>query len=89
MWPPTSIYPDLDAMARGMRELAKVVGVEHVGVGSDMLGLLVPSAFATYRHLPLLADALVRAGFTPDEASLVLGGNYARVFEQVLSAATA
>ncbi len=88
VWPPTSIYPDLDAMALGMRELAKVVGAEHVGVGSDMLGLLVPSAFATYRHLPLLADALVRAGFTTDEASLVLGGNYARVYEQVLSAAT-
>ena len=88
VWPPTSIYPDLDAMAHGMRELARVVGAGHVGVGSDMLGLLVPSAFATYRHLPLLADALVRAGFTPDEASLVLGGNYARVYEQVLAAAT-
>jgi membrane dipeptidase len=89
VWPPTSIYPDLDAMARGMRELALAVGVEHVGLGSDMLGLLVPSAFATYRHLPLLADALVRAGFKPDEASLILGGNYARVFEHVLSAAAA
>src|SRR5450631_2890270 len=87
VWPPTSIYPDLDAMARGLRELALTVGVEHVGIGTDMLGLLVPAAIASYRQLSLLADALVRAGFTPDEASLVLGGNYSRVFEQVLAAA--
>jgi membrane dipeptidase len=89
VWPPTSIYPDLDAMAHGMRELAQAVGVEHVGLGSDMLGLFVPAALASYRQLPLLAGALVGAGFTTGEASLVLGGNYARVFEQVLAAAVA
>jgi len=89
VWPPTPTYPDLDAMARGMRGLAQAVGAEHVGLGTDMLGLLVPSALASYQQLPLLADALVRAGFTVDEASLVLGGNYARVFEQVLAAAAA
>jgi membrane dipeptidase len=76
-------------MARGMRDLAQAIGAEHVGLGTDMLGLLVPAALASYRQLPLLADALVRAGFTADEASLVLGGNYARVFEQVLAAAAA
>ena len=89
VWPPTSIYPDLDAMARGMRDLAQAVGVEHVGLGTDMLGLLVPAAMASYRQLPLLADALIRAGFSPDGTSLILGGNYARVFEQVLVAAIA
>jgi membrane dipeptidase len=87
VWPPTTIYPDLDALARGMRELAQAIGVEHVGLGTDMLGFLVPAALASYRQLPSLADALIRAGFTTDEASLVLGGNYARVFEQVLAVA--
>ena len=39
VWPPSSIYPDLRAMARGMKRLADLVGVDHVGLGSDMLGL--------------------------------------------------
>jgi membrane dipeptidase len=56
-------------MAEGMARMAEVVGVDHVGLGSDMLGLTVPSVFDSYAELPDLARAL-----------LAFGGNYARVF---------
>ena len=36
--------------------MADVVGVDHVGFGSDMLGLTVPSVFDSYRELPQLAQ---------------------------------
>jgi membrane dipeptidase len=45
-----------------------------------MLGLLSPSVLNSYRKLPQLAQALADAGFTREEAGMILGGNYARVW---------
>ena len=88
LWPPASIFPDLDAMAAGMARMADVVGVEHVGLGSDMNGLVGPSTFDSYRDLPRLADALSRRGFGPDDLRRILGGNYVRVFRASLGDGT-
>jgi len=84
IWPPSNVFPDLAAMAAGIARMVDVVGVDHVGLGSDMLGLLVPSVFASYRDLPALAQALLAVGFGADETAKILGGNYARVFAQTV-----
>jgi membrane dipeptidase len=80
VWPPASIFPTIDAMAIGMAQLTEIVGVDHVGLGSDMRGLTGPSVLPTYRAFPMLAQALLARGFSPEDASKILGGNYARVF---------
>jgi membrane dipeptidase len=85
VWPPSSVYPDLDAMARGMARLADLVGVDHVGIGSDMMGLTVPSVLDTYADLPALAAALLNVGFNQQDAGKILGGNYVRVFTASLA----
>jgi membrane dipeptidase len=85
IWPPTTEFPDMRSLARGMARMVDVVGVDHVGLGSDMLGLLSPAAFANYDQLPDLARALLAEGFHPDEASRILGGNYLRVFRATLA----
>ncbi len=80
IWPPASIFLTIDAMAAGMARLADVVGVDHVGLGSDMRGLTGPSVLPSYRGFPLLAQALLARGFSSEDAGKILGGNYARVF---------
>ncbi len=80
VWPPVSIFPTLPAMAAGMARLVDAVGIDHVGLGSDMRGLVGASALPDYDALPGLAEALLAAGFSPAEAGKLLGGNYARVF---------
>jgi len=80
VWPPSSIFIDFRAFIEGFARMADVVGVDHVGLGSDMLGLTTPSVFDTYRDLPKLAEALLDHGFTPEETGKILGGNYVRVF---------
>jgi membrane dipeptidase len=80
IWPPSTTFPTKTAaMAEGMARMAEVVGVDHVGLGSDMLGLTVPSVFDSYAELPDLARELL-AFFNPEEVQKLLGGNYARVF---------
>jgi membrane dipeptidase len=80
IWPPVTIFADMKAYVGGIARMVDAVGIDHVGIGSDMLGLLSPSAFDSYRRLPDLAAALLAAGFKPDDAAKVLGGNYVRVF---------
>ncbi len=64
-----------------VKRAADVVGVEHVGLGTDMLGFISPPVFTSYKQLPDLASALLLAGFSQAEVAAVLGGNYRRVFE--------
>jgi len=85
VWPPGSVFPDLTAMASGMARMADVVGVDHVGLGSDMMGLVGSSVFDSYRRLPDLADAMLAVGFGADDVRKVLGGNYARVFAATMA----
>jgi membrane dipeptidase len=80
VWPPASEFDSLTAMATGIARLVDVVGIEHVGLGSDMRGLVGNSVFPEYDRLPGLAEALVSVGFGPTETGMILGGNYTRVF---------
>lgn len=80
VWPPASIFPTLPAMAVGIARMVDAAGIDHVGLGSDMRGLVGPSVLADYDSLPALADALLGAGFNASETGKLLGGNYTRVF---------
>ncbi|HYM31971.1 MAG TPA: membrane dipeptidase [Candidatus Cybelea sp.] len=81
IWPPVWAFKTIPAYAAGMARMADVVGVDHVALGTDMLGLTTASAFDTYRSLPALAAALLQIGFNAEEIAKLLGGNYARVFD--------
>jgi membrane dipeptidase len=85
VWPLTGPEaPTLGAYAASIARMVDAVGIEHVGIGSDMLGLLGTPAYGDYRETPALAAALLAQGFAPAEAALLLGGNYARVLAAVL-----
>lgn len=85
VWPPANLFPDLEALADGVARMIDTVGVAHVGIGTDMMGLAVPSAIPGYEHWALLAATLLRR-FTPDETTAILGGNYLRVARECLGA---
>lgn len=84
IWPPRSVFPTMAALAKGFAAMVDVVGVDHVGLGSDMLGLVGPAIFSDYDDTPALATALLAQGFTVEETRKLLGGNYVRVFQTTL-----
>jgi membrane dipeptidase len=86
VWPPASRFPSLDALARGIAAMADVAGVDHVGLGTDMLGLTGPAIFDSYTDLPGLVHALLEQGFAADDVRKVIGGNYARVYNTTVTA---
>lgn len=64
--------------------IVNLVGVEHVGIGSDFDGIEVwPDELTDVSTFPLLTDALLEEGYTETEIEKIMGGNFLRVFRQV------
>jgi membrane dipeptidase len=62
--------------------MVKVVGVDHVGIGTDMDGISPPSfvAWTDYSEWPSLAAALLAQGYSREDVAKLLGGNFLRVY---------
>lgn len=85
IWPNGNSFVDARAWIAGIARVVDVAGVDHVGIGTDMEGG-VNEVWADYADLPAVADLMLKQGFTPDEASRLMGGNYVRVFRQAAAA---
>jgi membrane dipeptidase len=83
VWPPHFVFADRDAFAAGIARMVDAVGIDHVGIGTDMLGLPGGSVFDDYSELPAVAASLRATGLDAAGVAKVLGGNYRRVFAAV------
>jgi membrane dipeptidase len=67
--------------------VAKVAGVDHVGLGSDFDGATMPIGMESAAGLPKITDALLKKGYSEADIEKILGGNILRVMEAVERAA--
>jgi membrane dipeptidase len=74
---------NIDGYVNHLSRLVDAVGVDHVGIGTDMDGIGPGAIFTSYGRWPSLAAALVDRGYRPDDVAKVLGGNFQRVFAKV------
>jgi membrane dipeptidase len=65
--------------------IAKVAGIDHVGLGSDFDGVsgATPQGMDSAADLPKITQALLDRGYSFDDIKKILGGNILRVFRQV------
>jgi membrane dipeptidase len=52
--------------------------VDHVSIGSDQQ--VRPGSLQDYAQWVELVAAMLRGGLTPEEAGMIAGGNYVRIF---------
>jgi membrane dipeptidase len=71
-------FPSLDKYVEGLKEMAEIVGVDHVSIGTDQH--VTQGSVPDYTQWVHLVAAMLRGGFTPEEAGKIAGGNYLRVF---------
>jgi len=67
----------------------KVAGADHVGLGSDFDGAVMPLGMEDASQLPKITDALLKKGYSDTDVIKILGGNILRVMEEVARAAQA
>ncbi|NUQ21035.1 MAG: membrane dipeptidase [Gemmatimonadaceae bacterium] len=65
--------------------IARVAGVDHVGIGSDFDGVTaLPQGMEDITRLPYIAQALLDRGYSDEDVKKILGGNMLRVMDAVL-----
>src|SRR6202040_883422 len=61
----------------------KLVGADHVGLGSDFDGADMPYGMEDATHLPQITNALLDKGYSASDIRKILGGNTLRLMQQV------
>jgi membrane dipeptidase len=62
--------------------VVKLVGPDHVGLGSDFDGASMPLGMDDVSKLPRLTEALLSKGYREEDIEKILGGNLLRVMEE-------
>ena len=77
--------PPFNSLIDHIDHIAKVAGVDHVGLGSDFDGVsgATPQGMDSAADLPKITQALLDRGYSADDIKKILGGNLLRVFRQV------
>lgn len=82
--PPPIPRPPFKSLIDHFDHIAKVAGVDHVGIGSDFDGVdCLPSGIDSVADLPKITQALLDRGYKAEDLRKMLGGNALRVFREV------
>jgi membrane dipeptidase len=77
--------PPLTSLIDHLDHIAKVAGVDHVGLGSDFDGVsgALPEGINSAADLPKITQALLDRGYSDRDIRKILGGNLLRVMKDV------
>ena len=83
-WASKIPQPPLKSLIDHIDHIAKVAGVDHVGLGSDFDGIDAwPEDMNSAADLPKITQALMERGYSAEDVRKILGGNIMRVFADV------
>jgi membrane dipeptidase len=76
-----AIKPDIEALMKHLDHIVKLIGVDHVGLGSDFDGIdSAPKQLRTVVDYPEFTKALIKRGYSDTDIEKILGGNFLRVY---------
>ena len=76
--------PPLKSLIDHIDHIAKVAGIDHVGLGSDFDGVTsLPEGIDSAADLPKITQVLLQRGYTREQIHKILGGNFMRVMREV------
>ena len=76
--------PPFKSLIDHIDHIAKVAGIDHVGLGSDFDGVSsLPQEIDSTADLPKITQALLERGYNREQIHKILGGNILRAFREV------
>ena len=78
-------YASISDLADHFDHVVELVGMDHVGIGSDFDGVgdSLPVGIKDVSFYPALIEELLRREYTPQQIEAILGGNLMRVWRAV------
>jgi membrane dipeptidase len=80
---PSGFNKSFDEYGDNILRLIDAIGIDHVGLGTDMDGNFKP-VLDSYKQMPSLAEILQKKGLSDNEVAKVMDGNAKRVIRKVL-----
>jgi membrane dipeptidase len=78
------IFGDVSEVVDHIDRVVELVGVDHVGFGSDFDGVIaLPAGLKDVSHYPNLIRALLDRGYSEEDVEKFCGGNLLRVWAEV------
>ena len=78
----TALRPPLSILFDHLDYIVKLIGVDHVGLGSDFDGVnSLPREMDDVTCFPLITKGLMERGYSKNDIRKILGGNFLRLFE--------
>ena len=74
---------DWNLIVEHIDHAVKIAGPDHVGLGSDFDGAVMPMGMQDATHIPQITDALLKKGYTESDIRKILGENTLRVLSEV------
>ena len=84
-------FANVDTVIKHIDHVVKLVGIEHVGIGSDFDGVgdSLPDGLKDVSMYPNLIEGLLKRGYSEADIVKIMSGNLLRVWRQVETVAAA
>jgi membrane dipeptidase len=80
--------PPMSMLIDHIDHVAKIAGIDHVGIGSDFDGIpSSPEGIDSAADLPKITAALIARGYSAEDCRKILGENFLRFFREVQATA--
>jgi membrane dipeptidase len=77
-----NVRPSLAQLIDHLDHIAKLIGVDHIGIGSDFDGInSSPRELNDVTNMPLITEELLKRGYSKKDITKILGGNFIRVLK--------
>jgi membrane dipeptidase len=78
------LRPPMSVLLDHLDYIVKMIGVDHVGLGSDFDGVnSLPQQLDDVTTYPLITKELLKRGYSKKDIRKILGGDFLRIFKQV------
>ena len=78
-----NLRPSLDVLIDHIDYMVRLIGIDHVGLGSDFDGIeSAPRGLEGVQDFPKITAALLARGYSPNKIKKILGGNFMRVLKK-------
>jgi membrane dipeptidase len=88
-WKDNRILAEAEQIVDHIDHIAKIAGIDHVGLGSDFdgVGPTMPEKVPDVSSYPIIVNELLRRGYSKKDIDKILAKNYLRVWRDVLDVA--
>ena len=83
IWPQAGRTTTFETFLRRIDYAKKLVGADHVAIGTDMHGLTGRTVMPTFKEFALIPAGLLKRSYSETDTAKIIGGNFLKLFNDL------